>query len=534
MTSNEDDPLGVIGATVDEKYRVDKLAGEGGFCAVYKAEHLIWNEPVAIKFFALLEEAKPELREKMLGDFIQEGKLMTQLSSRSAAIVQARDVGRFELPDGAWVPYMVLEWLDGPPLSKVLAKERAAGMPGRSLQEALSLLEPVAKAVGVAHDGNVAHRDLKPANIVVLGDPRELGVPVKVLDFGIAKVMAEHEELQNQLQLTGRQISAFTPNYGAPEQFSRNFGATGPWTDVYAFALILIELMRGGRKALEGATLFELGAASCDADFRPTPLALGLEVSDEVEAVFAKAVALRPRDRYSTISELYDELLVQAFPELGPTVPGASGVRTAADMLTRRGQSQSVSTADTAMANSAGTEVTAHTYVTAAAGAAVDPGAATIGSGEHLLPQPVGDTVAAMSATAAPPKGGSRLWLAAAGVLVAGLIGGTIALSGGEPGAEGTTPSGSSEYAGDTSGSSAATKPAASTSTAAAVAPTVASSAAGSASVAKAPAPQSTAAKGPVAQTTATAAVKASVAPRATPAPTKTADPFDPKSFGGR
>src|SRR5262245_23175731 len=94
VVDSEHDPLGVIGLTVENKYRIIELAGEGGFSAVYKAEHLIWNEPVAIKFFSILEAAKSELREKLLSDFIQEGKLMSQLSSRSAAIVQARDIGK--------------------------------------------------------------------------------------------------------------------------------------------------------------------------------------------------------------------------------------------------------------------------------------------------------------------------------------------------------------------------------------------------------------------------------------------------------
>ena len=85
MSSTDGDPLGIIGSTVDGKYSIESLAGEGGYSAVYRAEHLVWNEPVAIKFFSLLEDAKPELREQLLSDFIQEGKLMTQLSSRSAA-----------------------------------------------------------------------------------------------------------------------------------------------------------------------------------------------------------------------------------------------------------------------------------------------------------------------------------------------------------------------------------------------------------------------------------------------------------------
>ena len=315
MSSSKDgDPLGIIGTTVDGKYSIESLAGEGGYSAVYRAEHLVWNEPVAIKFFSLLEDAKPELREQLLSDFIQEGKLMTQLSSRSAAIVQARDIGKLVVDDDEWIPFMVLEWLDGEPLDKILRREMAAGLHPRTIEQAMALLEPVADAVFVAHEAGVAHRDMKPANIVVLGDPREPGVTVKVLDFGIAKVMAAHTELQEQLQLTGQQITAFTPNYGAPEQFSRNFGATGPWTDVYAMALIVIELLRGGHRALEGGTFFELGVKSCDATTRPTPRSLGLEIRPEIEAVFSKALALQPKDRYPDMGAFWAALHQVVYP----------------------------------------------------------------------------------------------------------------------------------------------------------------------------------------------------------------------------
>ncbi|MEM9696638.1 MAG: serine/threonine-protein kinase, partial [Myxococcota bacterium] len=232
------DPLELVGKIIDDKYEVVSLAGEGGFSAVYRGTHIVWNEPVAIKFFTLLVDAKEELRERLLQDFIQEGKLMSQLSSHTAAIVQARDIGKIDRGEGDWLPYMVLEWLEGTPLDQAIEQER--GQPPRTLQDAVRLLEPAAVALDVAHRRGVAHRDLKPANLVVMGDPRDPTSPVKVLDFGIAKVMSEHQELQDQLQLTGKVATSFTPNYGSPEQYSRRYGATGPWTDVYAMGLILL------------------------------------------------------------------------------------------------------------------------------------------------------------------------------------------------------------------------------------------------------------------------------------------------------
>lgn len=302
-TDKPNDPLGIVGAVVAEKYEIVALAGEGGFSVVYEATHLIWQQRVAIKFFVLLENADPKVRERLLDDFIREGKLMSELSSRSATIVQARDIGKLQRDDG-WIPYMVLEWLDGTALDAQLNSERLARKPARSLDAALSLLAPVASALELAHRMNIAHRDLKPANIMVMAGGAQSGASCKLLDFGIAKVMGEQLEHQQQLHMTGQQITAFTPNYGAPEQFSRQYGATGPWTDVFAMALIVIEVLRGGERALAGQTFFELGVASSH-PVRPTPRTFGIDVSDEIEAVFARALAIDPGERYATMGEFW-------------------------------------------------------------------------------------------------------------------------------------------------------------------------------------------------------------------------------------
>ncbi len=311
MTANPD-PLGITGTVLADKYRMEKVVGEGGFAVVYRAEHLIWKQPVAIKCFRVLSSAPEHQRQELLDGFIQEGKLMTSLSSRTAAIVQARDVGTFTAPNGDWVPYMVLEWLEGKSLEQVLWFERTSRLPTRTLQEAMELLEPAAQALDVVHGMNIAHRDIKPANFFVIGDPRREGCQVKLLDFGIAKVMAEHAHLATSLAQTGSTVTAFTPNYGAPEQFSRSHGATGPWTDVFAMALVLIEILRG-TAALEGDDYLQLAIAARDESRRPSPRALGVPVSDAVEAVFLRALAVSPRDRYRSMGEFWTDLYAVAF-----------------------------------------------------------------------------------------------------------------------------------------------------------------------------------------------------------------------------
>jgi formylglycine-generating enzyme required for sulfatase activity len=322
------DPLRISGTIIADKYRIEHAVGEGGFSVVYKAEHTIWQQPVAIKCFQVLSNAPEDQRRELLDGFIQEGKLMAQLSSRSAAIVQARDVGNFITESGQWMPFMVLEWLEGKPLDVVLWEERRANMPARSLHEVLALLDPAAAALEIAHQRGIAHRDIKPANFFVLGDPRGAGVQIKVLDFGIAKVMADHASAVAALAHTGKDITSFTPNYGAPEQFSRTHGATGPWTDVFAMALILVEILRGGIPALEGSEFMQLAFASRDPARRPTPRTFGVEISDAVEHVFRTALAVNPAERYASMGQFWAALMHAVFPD-APTwaassAPGAS------------------------------------------------------------------------------------------------------------------------------------------------------------------------------------------------------------------
>jgi formylglycine-generating enzyme required for sulfatase activity len=304
--SSTRDPLSIVGITIAEKYRIERLVGEGGFAVVYRAQHTIWNQPVAIKFFNGLSAAPVDQRDQFKDQFIQEGALLTELSSQTASIVQARDVGTYTSPDGQWMPYMVLEWLDGVALDELLERERAAQAPGWPVERVITTLAQVANALDIAHGKGIAHRDIKPANIFVLGDPYQ-SPTLKVLDFGVAKMMTDNTQLKAAMAKTGMNITSFTPQYGAPEQFSRSYGATGPWTDVFALALVALEMMTG-KAALDGDDIVQLAFSSGNPHRRPTPRNMGVQVSDAVESVFEKALAINPHDRYARSREIWSAL----------------------------------------------------------------------------------------------------------------------------------------------------------------------------------------------------------------------------------
>jgi serine/threonine protein kinase len=200
------------------------------------------------------------------------------------------------------VPYTVLEWLDGECLEVLLRCERAAGVRPRTVSEAIDLLNPIAQALAIAHERGVVHRDVKPGNIFVLAATRGEGPRSKLLDFGVAKVM----RAASASAVHANAPRSFTPSYGAPEQFSPAYGSTGPWTDVFALALIVVELVVG-HEAMQG-DVETLGTLSCDPDVRPTPRSFGVTVSDEVECVLARALAVNPEDRYPDARALWDAL----------------------------------------------------------------------------------------------------------------------------------------------------------------------------------------------------------------------------------
>ena len=300
------DPLALVGTTVSEKYEIEAVVGEGGFAIVYRATHKVWQRPVAIKVFRALGDLPPERREHLVKSFIQEGALLAELSERSAAICQARDVGMLRTADGREMPYMVLEWLEGRSLEQVIEDETAQRLPPRTPAETLHILEPAALALALAHKKGIAHRDVKPANIFVIGDPRG-EYTVKILDFGIAKVVQDVQRQSGAFQQTQGVVSSFTPAYGAPEQFSRTHGATGPWTDVFALALIFTELMTH-EPPLRGDDLTQLAFCSMDPRRRPTPRAYGHEISDALEATLRRALAVAPDERFLSTGEFWDAL----------------------------------------------------------------------------------------------------------------------------------------------------------------------------------------------------------------------------------
>jgi serine/threonine-protein kinase len=146
---------------------------------------------------------------------------------------------------------------------------------------------------------------MKPDNVFI-ADVRGQKT-VRILDFGIAKVKSAATAVAGKASAQASVLSAFTPGYGAPEQWvPKRYGQTGPWTDVYGFALTIIEVICG-HPPIDGDHAAMMGAA-LDEKLRPTPRNCGAQVSDNVEAVFELALGVDPRERFQAMSAFWNAL----------------------------------------------------------------------------------------------------------------------------------------------------------------------------------------------------------------------------------
>jgi serine/threonine-protein kinase len=298
------DPLELVGCLVDGRYRLEALAGHGGFGSVYRAHHVRFRGSVAVKILRVPSAFDINQRENLISSFEEEGRLLFELSSLHPAIVQVKESGVL-LHAGASLPYLVLEWLDGISLETEIRSREGAGRGPRDLGEAMRILEPIAEALAVTHSRGIAHRDIKPGNVFLSRVGPNL-VP-KLLDFGIAKALGPLGSTTAMYAPTSEGRSAFTELYGAPEQWFVRLGATGPWTDVYAFALVLVEML-SGTPPLAGQTAKQLAGAALDPEVRPTPRTVGVDVPDSVERVFRDALSVDPRERPRSMAVFWHEL----------------------------------------------------------------------------------------------------------------------------------------------------------------------------------------------------------------------------------
>ena len=295
------------------RYALGPMLGRGGVADVYQAEDLERRVPVAVK--VLRNASTTDLRR-----FELEARTLERLDH--PAIVRLRDEGEH---DG--VPYLVLDLVDGEPLSRVIER---GPLPEDDVQRMGAAL---AGALAQAHDLGIVHRDVKPGNVLVAGDRS-----VRLTDFGIARLV--DNSVITSITETGLVIG--TAAYLAPEQVRGE--SAGPPADVYSLGLVLLEASTGAR-AYEGSATESAMARSNDRRTSPT---LTPWLASLLRAMTAIEPARRPRAAAVADAFAHRHVTGDQTDSLagahrrhrghGPAAPGAGAGRSADEGVRPRGR----------------------------------------------------------------------------------------------------------------------------------------------------------------------------------------------------
>lgn len=282
LAESEADPL--LGAVLAGTYQITRTLGEGGMGKVYEARHLrLSSRRFAIKIL----HAELARNSDSLARFQREAEAAAAI--QHSHVVEVFDVARTE--DGR--PYIVSEFLEGEDFHDHL--ERVGRL---DVASAITLTRQIAAALAAAHDAGVVHRDLKPENLFLVRGRTLIGRPnapfVKVLDFGISKVMGDGPALTRTGVIMG------TPNYMAPEQARGD--KVDHRVDVYALGAIVYRMLTG-KRAFGGSDPTAVITEVLNGEPR-RPREIEPSIPEALELVIQRAMTKDARDRYQTMREL--------------------------------------------------------------------------------------------------------------------------------------------------------------------------------------------------------------------------------------
>ncbi len=280
------------GETLAGKYCVTRVIAEGGMGIVVAARHLKLDQEVALKFMLPDLMRSPEAA----GRFLREARAAVRLQSEHVA----RIIDIAELENG--LPYIVMELLDGSDLAAVIYASAPL-----SVDDAVDYVLQACEAIAEAHTLGIVHRDLKPENLFV-SRRRDGTAWIKVLDFGISKVIPGLEARQDGARVTTRE-SMGSPTYMSPEQMRCTRDVDGR-ADIWSLGIILYELLTG-RQPFTGRSIAEVCIKVTQ---EPLPPMGRANLPDGLAAVLEKCLAKEVDDRYATVAELVRALAPFAPP----------------------------------------------------------------------------------------------------------------------------------------------------------------------------------------------------------------------------
>ncbi|MGI8641321.1 MAG: protein kinase domain-containing protein [Pyrinomonadaceae bacterium] len=271
---------------ISGRYMLEQRLGKGGMGIVFKAKHKFLKSYHAIK---LILPSLVEDDDSLLIRFKQEAILAASIDHPN--VIRVTDFG----VEDETMPYLVMEFVDGSPLSAHLIKNQRL-----TPERAFELFQPIALGVAEAHRRGIVHRDLKPQNIMVVkGLP--LKKAIKVLDFGLAKIKST--------ELFGSMIQAETmsvigsPPYMSPEQWENN--EVDHRTDIYGLGVILYQMLTGNLP-FQGDSVPSIMYQHLTVQM-PSFATYGVSLSSQLEAVVGRALQKERNDRPETVEEMLEE-----------------------------------------------------------------------------------------------------------------------------------------------------------------------------------------------------------------------------------
>lgn len=275
------------GLVFDNRYLLEEVIGYGGMGQVWSANHVSTQQNVAIKVLHenIIQEDDARLR------FEREARVMESLGDMSRHITRVLEYG--VLSDG--VPYLIMERLKGEGLDLLLKRQKVL-----PLAQISDIVGQLCKALAVTHAEDIIHRDIKPPNVFLCPDSKDPEkLFVKLLDFGVVKVLSEAGESTLQGQLIG------TPNYMSPEQLTPRMGIDHR-ADIFAVGAIIYRCATG-RVAFGKGTPQEMVQRVLH-EMPPPATSINPALPPEFDAFLARCLAKRPEDRFQSVRELADTL----------------------------------------------------------------------------------------------------------------------------------------------------------------------------------------------------------------------------------
>src|ERR1700722_19159788 len=278
----------MLGRVFLGRYETIRLLGEGGMGRVYLARQLDLGRQVVVKVMHDHIAADAKFRER----FARETLLMARFQHPYAVTLYDASLND---PQG---PCIVMEYIKGITLDTLLQRNGKLS-PGRAAR----LLGQLSEVLQAAHSEGIVHRDLKPSNLMVV-DPDTPYEKLKVMDFGLAKLLGVAEGGLHKVSQTGAEFAVGTPGYISPEQVRGE--ELDHRSDLYSVGVLLFEMLTGRLPFTGNETMDVLLAHATEAPPSFAEVSAGNSIPPAVEAVVRRCLAKKPDERPAGARDLYE------------------------------------------------------------------------------------------------------------------------------------------------------------------------------------------------------------------------------------